>query len=255
MILNLSSKWRTLVSGFLPKLDRENGFIDPTMVEVNCIEQALNLPGGSEILDVSCRDGQRTVAFATRGYAMTGVDTAQQHERMSRPTPLREDLNISWHCASSIRETSWPGRFDGAYCFNFNPSRHSSAPGYTEIFNFVARALKPAGKFLLETSQVAEILLPKYERQKALNIEDIPLLFETDYDPTRGEITIKTLCLQHSIVQTQISIHPIYMFRELCGLLEQAGLTIRSSYGSIDLKPFQLGSSRLIILAEKRLLP
>ena len=58
-----------------------------------------------------------------------------------------------------MRDLPWPQRFDGVFCFG-NSFAYLDDQGNADYLANVARALKPSGRFVLETGIVAESFLP-----------------------------------------------------------------------------------------------
>ena len=54
-----------------------------TKEEVDFIEEILNLPTGSKILDLACGYGRHTIPLAGKGYDMTGLDYTEKFIQMA----------------------------------------------------------------------------------------------------------------------------------------------------------------------------
>jgi hypothetical protein len=83
-------------------------------------------------------------------------------------------------------------------------------------------------------------------------VEDIYLLLEHHYDAEKSCLQTEYLFMQDGHFETRTSWHQIYTVAEVKRLLERAGLFTRELYGSLLRDPFLLGSSHLLLIAEKK---
>ena len=107
---------------------------------------------GAAILDLACGQGRIAVPLAQRGYRVTGLDLSEQLLDVARAAADAAGVIVEWHRAD-MRDipAEWAGRFD--YIINI-----FTAFGYFEdeaenqrVLAGVARALKPDGRFLIES--------------------------------------------------------------------------------------------------------
>jgi SAM-dependent methyltransferase len=67
-------------------------FTKGTAQEVDFIVDESVMSTGSRVLDVGCGPGRHALAFARRGFAVTGIDISDEFIRLARESALAEDL-------------------------------------------------------------------------------------------------------------------------------------------------------------------
>ena len=123
--------------------------------EAERIAASLALPDGAEILDVPCGGGRLSFPLTARGYRVTGVDSSREFIAHAMAAPGAEA--VAWE-RRDMRDLPWPRRFDGAFCVG-NSFGYLDDDGNAAFLRAVAAALKPGGRFVLETPMVLEQLL------------------------------------------------------------------------------------------------
>ena len=107
------------------------------------VVRLLNPKPGERMIDIACGQGVLCRLLHERGVEMTGVDAARELIHVARQ---RSDPAIRYHVADA-RELSFfeENSFDAATCVlaiqNINPIQ--------PVFDGVARALKPGGRFVI----------------------------------------------------------------------------------------------------------
>lgn len=206
------------------------------------------------LLDVPCGNGRLALRLAGRGFRMTGVDQAAPF--ITEAEAATEDLvragghEITWH-RGDMRELPWPEAFQGAYCMG-NSFGYFDAAGTAAFFRAVAGALRPGGRFVLETDMAAESLLPVLEERVRRRVGEIDLLLENRYDAGAGVLETAYTFTRGGRQETRRARHWIFTVSEIQRMLALQGLESISLFESTEMEPYQLGSSRLILVAEKR---
>lgn len=88
-----------------------------------------------------------------------------------------------------MRKLSWRCRFDSAYCWgnSFGYFDHDNCQRFLEA---IASALKPGGRFILESGAVSESILPVLPPERKLRIGDLDFLSRNTYDAAEGRMDI-----------------------------------------------------------------
>jgi len=149
-----------------------------------------------------------------------------------------------------MKQLTWKSEFDGAFCFgnSFGYLIHADMIAFV---TGVARALKPGGRFVIDTGAVAEAILPALKEREWYQIEDIIFAIENRYLADVSCLETKGTFVQNGKIETRTWWHWVYTVGELCRMLEGAGLAVTNLYNSTDHQPFKLGDQRLIVVAEK----
>ena len=129
---------------------KEQSWVENTENEVDFIIEKLALTGKERILDLACGFGRHSLAFAKRGYDMTGVDITQAFIDDANKTAAEFSLPCRFIC-SDIREVSFENEFDVVL------NLADGAIGYLEndaenlkIFDVISKALKSGGKHFMD---------------------------------------------------------------------------------------------------------
>jgi SAM-dependent methyltransferase len=193
-----------------------------TQRETDRLARLLAGSPGAEILDVPCGAGRLALPLAERGYRLTGVDWSSEclgHAR-ARDT-LRQ---VTWQ-QRDMRDLPWPERFDGAFCVG-NSFGYLDDEGNVAFLRAVSAALKPGGRFVLETPMVVENLLNHLHPRPWWKAGEVYLLVENQYDPARARLDIEYTFVSNGRVEVRRGSHRAYTYRELVELLTDSGFAV-----------------------------
>ncbi len=209
------------------------------------LEKTLQLKPGARVLDVPCGGGRHAVELAARGYKLTGVDYSAEMLAHAR----RQPSPVDWH-QRDMRELPWAGEFDAAYCWG-NSFPYFDDAGNAAFLASVHRALKPGGRFALETGAVAESILMNFHERRWFQIGDIYFLIQNHYNHAEGFLEPELTFIRNGAVEVRGHRQRVYSYRELCGLLTAAGFAGIEGYGGLNGEAYRLGSQRLVLVASK----
>jgi len=194
--------------------------------EATLIANALQVPAGSELLDVPCGGGRLSLALAARGYRMTGVDLSP--EFLAHAGAADRSAAIEWE-HRDMRDLPWTERFDGAFCFG-NSFGYLDDEGDAAFMRAVAMALKPGARFVLQTPMVLESLLATIHDRTWFDVGGMRLLVENRYQPRTGRLdTEYTFVVEDGRIETRRGSHRAYTFKQLGDLMTRSGLAVESS--------------------------
>jgi SAM-dependent methyltransferase len=217
-----------------------------TLREAEAIERLLELEAGATVLDVPCGDGRLSVELAARGYRLTGVDITSEFLERARRAASERGVEVVLD-ERDMRDLPWQAAFDGAYCY-WGSFGYFDDNGNAEFLRAVAAALKPGGRFLLET-HVMETLLPRYEQQGWRRYGDTYLLEDRSFDHVGSRIETTWTFLGAGAPSDEFSSIRLYTYRELAELLERAGFSSVEGLDALSEEPFELGAPRLLMRA------
>jgi SAM-dependent methyltransferase len=249
--LNAPNNWyEHFFSGLAVDFWRAAMTDDTTQAEADFFQEHLRLAPGSRVLDVPCGDGRLSLALAERGCAMTGVDISAEFLEAAEKSASERELPIALR-RSDMRDLPWSAQFDAAFCAG-NSFGFFDDEGNRAYIEAVARSLKPAGWFALDTGWVAEALFPHFREKIEMELGAIRFLAENRYEPRTGRVENRFTISRGKESESKLASHRVYSGVELTGLLEEAGLEPVEMFGSLTEEPFRLGSRRLLIVAQKR---
>jgi SAM-dependent methyltransferase len=177
---------------------------------------------GAEILDVPCGAGRLALPLAERGYRLTGVDGSPECLGHARARDALQQ--VTWE-QRDMRDLPWPGRFDGVFCVG-NSFGYLDDEGNAAFLRAVREALKPGGRFVLETPMVLENLLHHLHPRPWWKAGDLYLLVENQYDPAKARLDIEYTFVSNGRVEVRRGSHRAYPYRELVELLTASGFAV-----------------------------
>lgn len=224
---------------------------EQTREEADFLQTHLALGDKANVLDVPCGNGRLALELAKRGHRVTGVDMAAPFlEDARRDSPAKAAL--TWE-RRDMRDLPWRNEFDGAYCFG-NSFAYFDATGTEAFLSAVAGALKPGGRFVLDTAMAAETVLPDLEDRAWMPVGDLLLLVEHQYHAAEGRLDTAYTFVRDGRQETRHACHWIYTLGEIRRMLGKAGLRPLDQWEGTDSDhpmEYQYGSPRLLLLAEK----
>src|SRR5207244_8231032 len=141
---------------------------EQTLREVDFLEETFGPK--TRLLDVPCGNGRHSVELARRGCKVTGVDLSREFVEEAKVAAKAAGVGARF-VLGDMRRLRWNSEFDGAFCMG-------NSFGYLEFADMIAfvgglsRALKPAGRFVIETGSAAESLLPAFKEREWYQIKD-----------------------------------------------------------------------------------
>jgi SAM-dependent methyltransferase len=231
-------------------LDVWRGAVSPeqTRAEADFLEKVLEFSPGARLLDVPCGSGRHSLELASRGYRTTGVDIAEEFVREAQ-TRAACGLQAEF-LLGDMRHLPWQSEFDGAFCFG-NSFGYTEHKGTVDFLSALSRTLKRGSRFALETGLAAESILPKLQERGWVEIGNILFLSARRYEAAESRLYIQYTFVRDGKQETRGASQQVYTVAEIRRLLEQAGLGTVALYSSLDQQPYQLGSPRLLLVAEK----
>lgn len=243
----------------LLSLTRSQAFIKKTRQQVRFIDKEIGLPRRAAILDLCCGVGRHTTPLAIKGYRVTGVDISSRYLREARKAARNAGVEISFEKAD-MRRLAFRNEFDLIInmfsSFGYFPDRLDDL----KTLRGVRRALKPGGKFLIETINGFRILhgLDWGERmsdspQRWSTMEDGTLVLErSELLRRQSAVRAHWTFLRGKRKRTMTSFMRQYTKESLSRLLRRAGLRPLRFYGDTPRSPYRSRHSRrMTVLAIK----
>ena len=243
-----SEWWETFFAGHWLDVQREVR-AGRASDEADFLARVLDLKPGSRVLDVPCGNGRLSIPLAERGCSVTGVDitTALPQEARSASEEANLDLEL---VEADMRDLPWSGRFDGAFCF-WGSFGYFDDGGNRRFLEAVHRALKTDGRFALDIPNVAETLLPKFERRSWSRTGETLVLEERNYRHEEARIDCDWTLIADGVTETRTSSMRVYGFRELTLLFSEVGFEVCDAFSSLDCEPYELGRRAFMVVRKR----
>jgi cyclopropane fatty-acyl-phospholipid synthase-like methyltransferase len=242
--------WQEFFSGLALDYVRHSRDDEDTFAEADFIQEALELPEGSRLLDVPCGGGRLTLEMASRGYRVIGVDNSPDliADATSQIDIERSPVTFEQR---DMRDLPWQEEFDGAFCF-WSSFGYFDDAGNLDFLKAVHNALKPGASLVLDTPLI-ETRLPEMESQERIwfPVGDLLALEERGFDHVNSRVESEWTFIRGSEVEQKLLSLRLYTYRELCAMLDEAGFGNHQAYGSLDWEPFELGATWLYMVTTK----
>jgi SAM-dependent methyltransferase len=220
-----------------------------TEAECDFLDEVLQLDGSSRVLDIPCGNGRHSLELAARGCHVTGVDLSRPMLDVARQRAKALGLPLEL-LHSDMRAIDFECRFDAAINF-WGSFGYFDAKGDQALVRAVACALRPAGRFLIDT-QVFECILRNFQRRAWHTIGEMTLLEDRHYDVLAGRMETEwTVIFENGDKKTMRSSIRLYSLPELRVLLRSAGFAHFKAMSSLGGAEFEVGAPRLYLLATK----
>ena len=111
---------------------------------------------GMKVLDIPCGMGRLTIPVAKMGLALTGVDLTESYIRRARREARKQGVDARFVCRD-MRKIEFEEEFDAAFNW-FTSIGYFNDAEEPAFCSRVLRALKPGGRFLVETMNKSWLL-------------------------------------------------------------------------------------------------
>lgn len=220
--------------------------------DADFLRKALRLAPDNRVLDIPCGQGRHSIELAREGFHVTGIDLSEESiaEAKTNAASLPADFRVGdMRDLASIPDLQ--GTFDGAFCFG-NSFAYLNFSQAAAFFAGVSAALRPGGRFALETGMAAESILPGLQKSRWFEFGGIYMLSQNEYDPREGCLDIEYTFIRNGQIDKRPTTSYLFTANEICRMHEAAGLRILDLFGSVAGEPYRLGSPALIAVSEKR---
>ena len=213
--------------------------------QADLIWTLLELEPGMEVLDLACGHGRLANRLAARGARVTGLDSSELLLAEARADAAARGVEVEY-VHGDMREIPWQGRFDRVLnwftTFGYHPDDELRA-----ILRGVHGALKPAGRFALETISLTA-LMRRFEATGVRERDGDYLVELRRVDPAHGGVESSFVAIRGGETRRYDVFIRMPTFPELRDWLLAAGFTHVEAYGE-DGEPFADAHRRLVAVA------
>ncbi|MFL5441288.1 MAG: methyltransferase domain-containing protein [Myxococcales bacterium] len=221
-----------------------------TAEEVDFLVRNLAIEPPARLLDLPCGPGRHALLLAGRGYRVTGIDIAQEAIEWARRRARELGVEAEF-VVGDMRNPPPAAPYDGAYCLG-NSFGYLSHEDTRRFVRNVLHAVRPGGRWIIDTGTTAESLLAHLPEDRRLEAGGIVYSVRNSYDALSGRLNQACVLEKGEVRQEAEVSYGIYTVAELHRLLFAEGWNVEGAYGSLDGRPFQLGDRRLLLVAGRR---
>lgn len=221
-----------------------------TDTDVAFARKVLKLRKGQRILDICSGYGRHSIRFALAGLKVTGIDQSRLFLDRSRRAAQRQKVTVEW-ILGDVRTMEFPPVFDAAVNLFTSIGYFDSDEENYQIVARGVQALKPGGRFLLDTIN-RDRIMSNPQRQRWAPVGRGVELERTTYDWERGRLNSRRVLMMPNGKkrETMISLR-LYTVSELRAMYERARLEIVGLYGSTAGIPFTQDAPRIALVGRK----
>ena len=194
------------------------------------------------VLDLACGIGRHSLAFAARGYEVTGIDYSKPFLRDARrnANAARQAIRFVRGDMRNLKPHFAADTFDLAICLYTSFGYFDRRSDDLKTLRAVYRVLRPGGAFVINTVNGAGVLT-RLRSPISLGIEPLPDVFVIDqarYDK-RNRRTISTWTVidarrsRSRVIRKMVRVN-VYTHAELKALLARAGFRVETAWGMLE---------------------
>jgi len=213
--------------------------------EARLVKRLLRARRGQKVLDVPCGMGRLTIPLARMGLDMTGVDITPRFIRKAGRLSRREGLDVRY-LVEDMRRID----FDGAFNW-FTSIGYDSDADDLEFCRRVFRALKPGGRFLIETLNKSWVLAHQRKDAVERTIGGVRIIDRGKWDARAGRIRAQWTFIEGRKRERHTMLLRQFNGTDIRRLLREAGFRETTLFGNPPLGRFTRHSRRLLALARR----
>ena len=207
--------------------------------EVDFLINKLELKRGSHILDVPCGTGRHTLAFAKRGFAVTGVDISESCLKLAKKN-CRNRPNAKI-IKGDMKNLRWAnGRFDVVTNLFSSFGYFKTNSENKAVLKGFKNALKPGGCVVIQTIN-RDWLLKIFDPARWGETPEYFWQEGAKYDPVTKYVEAHRSFISKKTGKGEVSYNRmrVYSISEMKKLMRSVGLTRIRVYGDISGRPAQ----------------
>lgn len=232
---------------------------DQTQLDLELIVETLEFGPGDAVLDIFCGYGRHALPLARMGAEVMGIDISEEYIQALQTDAKAGNWPIKGICADFMTTRSLDkraGQFDAAYCLG-NSFAFFPHDDMLRFLQRIARLLRPNGRLLIQSSMVAEVVLPDFQERNWMPVgEAITVLIENEYDAIESRIDqhltyIRSVAGEPTVSEKRTAQYYLYTIAELVRLFTKAGFITEALYGTADQQPFMVGDEGVWMVVKK----
>jgi ubiquinone/menaquinone biosynthesis C-methylase UbiE len=241
--------WDAFFSDFYLRAYAEHEREDEVRAQANAAARLAKCPEGGDLLDVPCGFGRHSLALASAGYRVVGVDRSEVLLEEARRRAGDEQWPKLVH--ADYRELPFADESFDAALNLFTSIGYLGDDDDTRVLAEIRRVLRPGARVVIETLHRDRLVRQSRERDWRLLGAGRLLLEQSTFDPSTGvNQSTQTLIESTGERESRSFSVRVYTATELLAMLARAGFARTRCYGTLEGAPLD-GDTRLVIAAER----
>lgn len=216
--------------------------------DVRFLENILNLPKDSKILDLCCGHGRHLVLLAKK-YNVTGIDMDENAVEMAQKIFKKHDVSPQI-IVSDMRNIPFKNEFDVVINMYTSFGYFDNEKENLKVLKEINKSLKNNGLLVLDlrNKKKTENFLPRYWFKH----KNIYILTENSFNKSlnKEEVKIFIIDKKGNIQKTGFSVK-LYSLDQITSMLHKTGFSIKEKFGGTDGTRYTATADRMIIVAKK----
>ncbi len=219
--------------------------------EIDFILERSNIEKKASVLDLCCGTGRHSLALASRGYRVTGVDYSKSYLEKAKGKAREENLDIDFQ-KQNMSELNYDSKFDLTVNLFTSFGYFRDQEDNLRTLRQISRALKKNGMLVIDVINRGW-MEKNFQSRDWRELENGDFLLEKrTFDPVEGRMKNEWIFLNNDNKKTYKFSHFIYSATQLKDMIESAGMKCCEVFGSLTGEDFERDSRRLVIFAENR---
>jgi cyclopropane fatty-acyl-phospholipid synthase-like methyltransferase len=222
-----------------------------TEAEVDFIREVGNQESNFTVLDIMCGYGRHSLELARRGVNVTAVDNLQEYIDEIGIAAEKEGLDIVTLQNDVLTINLENQLFDVAICMG-NSFAFFDKDDAISLLKTISNHLQLGGILIINSWMIAEVAIKYFQPKDWHYAGEYKCIFDNKYcfGPSRIEFE-QIIISPDGQVETLNGVDYIFTLDELEEMFKQAGLRTKDLYSTPRKRKFNLGDTRIYIVAEK----
>lgn len=186
-----------------------------TKQEVEFIIKELNLKKEDKILDLCCGNGRHSLTLAKKGYSVVGIDYSSF--LISEAKRSAKDIGLdNIFIRKDMRKLNFKNVFDAIVNLFTSFGYFEKDEENEEVLKCVYNALKPSGKFLIDTVNSSWLLVNK-KKHTFMEIENACVVEKSEFSKGKKQIKTTVTFIIDEEVETRTTSVWLYTYSGMFG--------------------------------------
>jgi len=223
---------------------------DKAVGDVEQILTSMPLPPGASVLDVGCGVGRHALAFAHRGFQVTGIDRMCDYLESARARAQDQKVDIEFTRAD-MRQFRREHAFDLAVNLLTSFGYFDDPEDDLRVLANIQASLKPGGSVVIELMGREVLARVFRERDWQETPDGTILLEERKVTCDWMWIDLRWMIFRDGAQKEHRFRLRLYSATELKDLLTRAGFVDVRAYGSLSGGPYDQTAERLVVVGTR----